>query len=162
MPDHQPISEPMVTVPGVGPRWPKDPMMKRIVRTVVRPVYPIDFGEDDETAIPPGKVLVDEAFVAKVRELIAADAQADYRDDYRPVVKLIEDLAALDRLIAWKGPHRHREFGVRHGTSGWLVYLNDRGVTTFGGCDGKSLAAEIESVLRTWEAKERKKEDYQV
>jgi hypothetical protein len=35
-------------------------------------------------------------------------------------------------------------------------------VTTFGGCDGKSLAAEIESVLTTWEAKERKKEDYQV
>jgi hypothetical protein len=74
------------------------------------------------------------------------------------------DISALEKLIAWKGTHKHREFGVQCGPHGWIAYVHDRGETTYGGGDsgGKSLAAEIDEALRVWALKEQRKADYAV
>ena len=77
-----------------------------------------------------------------------------------------DDIAALDRLVAWKGPHKHREFGVGQvKDSIWTCWVYDRHLRPQAICsayEGDDLTGKVNDVLRLWELLERKKEDYQV
>lgn len=75
------------------------------------------------------------------------------------------DIAAIDRLVAWKGQHTHREFNIGMVKNGlWTCWIYDRTTRPAAIFPGKAddLAGKVESVLNQWGILEQRKADYAV